>query len=81
MNDELHEQMKKKGKEYEDHEVKKRVIEICKNLNTSITNAEKRGTLESSSTISTNPSASSSALKRKRDYLMKKHNLTKKDLK
>jgi len=81
VNDDLDKQMKQKMSAQESAEVKARVIDICKNLSTSIANAEKRGTLEGSSTLSTNPSASSSSLKKKREQLMKKHNLSKKDLK
>jgi len=60
---------------------KEKAIEICKNLDLSIENASKRTALHYNNTVSTNPSASVYKLKRKRDHIIEKFKLTKKDLK
>lgn len=57
-----------------------KALEICRHLNFSIQKSRKRIPLISRVNITTNPSACEKDLKRKMEQIMKKYNLTKKDL-
>ena len=60
---------------------KEKAIEICRNLEQSIEMAGKRAVREYEGGVSTNPSADYRKLKRKKEYIIEKYKLTKKDLK
>jgi hypothetical protein len=57
-----------------------KALEICRHLNFSIQKSRERIPLKSRANITTNSSACEKELKRKMEQVMKKYNLTKKDL-
>lgn len=59
---------------------KKKAIEICNNLSQSINMARKRPVMFMNMENYESPSANYIKLKRKKDYIMQKYNITKKDL-
>mgnify|MGYP003133204000 CR=1 FL=1 len=63
------------------HGPRDRAIEICKNLKMSIEKAKQRVPQEFRNNLTTNPSATAKGLQKVMDNVMKKHGLTKKDLK